>query len=150
MELPTHFLLLYGYVVLFAWVLVEQFGVPLPATPVLLAAGALSVDGPIHFGLALAAGVAASLISDSSWFLIGRRHGHLVLRLLCKLSFEPTTWVRRTQDSFGRRRGVMLAFANLFPVWPRWRRRSPGKTAWGLLSSCSMTALAPRSGLECC
>ncbi len=115
MELPTHFLLMYGYLLLFAWILVEQFGVPLPATPVLLAAGALSVDGPIRFPLALAVGVTASLISDSAWFLIGRRHGHLVMRLLCRLSFEPTTCVRRTQDSFGRRRGVMLAFAKFVP-----------------------------------
>jgi len=41
MALPEHFLLLYGYALLFAWVLVEQLGIPLPATPVLLAAGAL-------------------------------------------------------------------------------------------------------------
>ena len=42
MALPEHILLLYGYLLLFAWVLVEQLGIPLPATPVLLAAGALS------------------------------------------------------------------------------------------------------------
>ena len=115
MELPTHVLMMYGYVLLFAWVLVEQLGIPLPATPVLLAAGALSVDGPISFWLALAAGVSACLIADSTWFLIGRRHGHYVLRILCKLSLEPTTCVRRTQDSFGRRRGVMLMFAKFVP-----------------------------------
>ncbi len=45
-------LLMYGYLLLFAWVLVEQLGIPLPATPVLLAAGALSADGPIRFPLA--------------------------------------------------------------------------------------------------
>jgi membrane protein DedA with SNARE-associated domain len=39
MALPTHILLTYGYILLFGWVLVEQFGIPLPATPVLLAAG---------------------------------------------------------------------------------------------------------------
>ena len=42
MALPTQVLLAYGYLLLFAWVLVEQLGIPLPATPVLLAAGALS------------------------------------------------------------------------------------------------------------
>jgi membrane protein DedA with SNARE-associated domain len=115
MPLPTHFLQMYGYLLLFAWVFVEQIGVPLPATPVLLAAGALSVDGPIRFPIALLVAVAAALSSDSTWFLIGRRHGHLVLRVLCKLSLEPTTCVRRTQDSFGRRRGVMLMFAKFVP-----------------------------------
>src|SRR5580693_624974 len=115
MELPTHFLIIYGYVLIFAWVLVEQLGIPLPATPVLLAAGALPVDGPIRFPLAFAVGVGACLIADSFWFLVGRRYGHHVLRILCKLSLEPTTCVRRTQDSFGRRRGVLLAFAKFVP-----------------------------------
>ncbi len=115
MALPTHVLMMYGYLLLFAWVFVEQIGVPLPATPVLLAAGALSVDGPIRFPLALLAAVVAALSADCTWFLIGRKHGHHVLRILCKLSIEPTTCVRRTQDSFGRRRGVMLMFAKFVP-----------------------------------
>ena len=54
MALPTHILLMYGYLLLFAWVLVEQVGIPLPATPVLLAAGALSAEGQISFPAALA------------------------------------------------------------------------------------------------
>ncbi len=115
MALPTDILLMYGYLLLFAWVLVEQLGIPLPATPVLLAAGALSAERQISFPLALAVGVAAALTADSVWFFIGRRHGHHVLRLLCKLSLEPTTCVRRTQDSFGRRRGTMLLFAKFVP-----------------------------------
>jgi membrane protein DedA with SNARE-associated domain/rhodanese-related sulfurtransferase len=115
MELPTHILLTYGYILLFAWVLVEQLGIPLPATPILLAAGALSAQHELSFPLALLAGLAASLMADSSWFLIGRRYGHHVLRLLCKLSLEPTICVRRTQDSFGRRRGVTLMIAKFVP-----------------------------------
>ena len=115
MALPEHILLMYGYLLLFAWVLVEQFGIPLPATPVLLAAGGLTAAGQISFPLALLAGLAACLTADSAWFLIGRRYGHHVLRLLCKLSLEPTICVRRTQDSFGRRRAVTLMTAKFVP-----------------------------------
>jgi membrane protein DedA with SNARE-associated domain/rhodanese-related sulfurtransferase len=115
MELPTHFLLMYGYLLLFAWVLVEQLGIPLPATPVLLAAGALSATGEISFPLALLVGLGAALTSDSAWYLIGRKYGHHVLRVLCKLSMEPTVCVRKTQDSFGRRRGVTLMIAKFVP-----------------------------------
>lgn len=115
MALPTHILIVYGYLLLFCWVLVEQLGIPLPATPVLLAAGALSAQGQINFWLALLAGVVASIAADSAWFLIGKRYGHYVLRILCKLSLEPTTCVRRTQDTFGRRRGTMLMFAKFVP-----------------------------------
>ena len=111
MALPEHILLLYGYVLLFGWVLVEQLGVPLPAAPILLAAGALSAQHEFNFSLALLAGLAASLIADSSWFFIGRRYGHVVLRTLCKLSMEPTICVRRTQDSFGRRRVLTVLIA---------------------------------------
>jgi membrane protein DedA with SNARE-associated domain/rhodanese-related sulfurtransferase len=115
MALPTHILILYGYVLLFAWVLVEQVGIPLPATPVLLAAGALSAEGQLSFGLALLASLAASLTSDSTWYFIGRRYGHHVLRILCKLSLEPTICVRRTQESFGRRHATTLLFAKFVP-----------------------------------
>src|SRR5258708_20149653 len=55
------------------------------------------------------------LIADSSWFFVGRRYGHQVLRLLCKLSMEPTICVRKTQDSFGRRGNVTLMFAKFVP-----------------------------------
>jgi membrane protein DedA with SNARE-associated domain/rhodanese-related sulfurtransferase len=115
MELSTHILLTYGYLLLFAWVLVEQLGLPLPAAPVLLAAGALSVDGPISFTLAFASGFAATLIADSVWFHVGRKYGHRVMHLLCRMALEPTSCVRRTQNSFGRREGVMLLFAKFVP-----------------------------------
>lgn len=115
MALPSHILLTYGYLLLFTWVLIEQFGIPLPATPVLLAAGGLSAEHEMNFGVAFAAGLLACLVADTSWFLIGRRYGHHVLRILCKLSMEPTVCVRRTQDSFGRRRSVMLMFAKFVP-----------------------------------
>ena len=115
MELPIHILLVYGYILLFVWVLIEQFGIPLPAAPVVLAAGALSAEHQISLGLAFASGLVACLVADLGWFLIGRRYGHHVLRILCKLSMEPTICVRRTQDSFGRRRGLTLMFAKFVP-----------------------------------
>jgi membrane protein DedA with SNARE-associated domain/rhodanese-related sulfurtransferase len=115
MALPEHFLMIYGYALLFAWVLLEQLGLPLPAMPALLAAGALSAQHQLSFTLALLAGLAASLMADSTWFLIGRRYGLHVLRLLCKLSLEPTICVRRTQISFGRRRAVTIVIAKFVP-----------------------------------
>jgi membrane protein DedA with SNARE-associated domain/rhodanese-related sulfurtransferase len=115
MALSEHILLLYGYLLLFAWVLVEQLGIPLPAAPVLLAAGALSAEHELNFFFALLAGLIASLAADSAWFFIGRRYGHHVLRILCKLSLEPTTCVRRTEDSFSHRRGVTVMLAKFVP-----------------------------------
>jgi len=116
MALPTHVVLMYGYLLLFTWVLVEQLGLPLPAAPVLAAAGALSASGQMNFWLALGAAVAGSLVADSAWYFTGRKYGHLVLRMLCKLSLEPTTCVRRTQDSLGRRRIRTLLIAKFVPA----------------------------------
>lgn len=115
MALPTHILLTYGYLLLFAWVLTEQVGVPLPATPVLLAAGALSAEHELSFPIAFLAGVIACITADTAWFLVGRRFGHHVLRILCKLSLEPTLCVRKTQDSFGRQREGTLMIAKFVP-----------------------------------
>jgi membrane protein DedA with SNARE-associated domain/rhodanese-related sulfurtransferase len=115
MALPTAILLTYGYFLIFGWVLMEQLGLPLPATPVLLAAGALSATEHMNFPVALLSGVLACLVADVSWFLFGRRYGHVVLRLLCKFSLESTVCVRRTHDSFGKRGAYTLLFAKFVP-----------------------------------
>ena len=115
MPLPTHILLTYGYLLLFAWVLIEQLGAPLPAVPALLAAGALSAQGQLSLFEVLMLGLAACLIADSSWFFFGRRYGHHVLNLLCRMSLEPTLCVGRTQLQFSRRRRLTLLFAKFVP-----------------------------------
>ncbi len=115
MALPTAILLTYGYILIFGWVLLEQLGLPLPATPILLAAGALSATEHMSFPAALLAGVAACLSADTVWFLFGRRYGNVVLRLLCRFSLESTICVRRTHDSFGKRGAYTLLFAKFIP-----------------------------------
>jgi membrane protein DedA with SNARE-associated domain/rhodanese-related sulfurtransferase len=115
MALPEHFLILYGYLLLFAWIFLGQLGTPLPATPVLLTAGALSAEHELKFPLALLAGIIACLAADSAWFFTGRRFGSYVLRFLCKLSLEPAVCVNRTRDSFHNRRGLTLIIAKFVP-----------------------------------
>ena len=52
--------------------------------------------------LALVSAVAASLLADVIWYGLGRRRGSQVLRLLCRISLEPDSCVRRTEDVFLR------------------------------------------------
>jgi len=105
------FLTRHGPSVLFAAVFVEQMGIPLPASPWLLAAGALGVTGRPAWHVALAAGASGSLLADAIWFHLGRYGGQRILNLLCRVSLEPDSCVRRTQDLFGRygMRGVIVA-----------------------------------------
>ena len=54
------FLIQHGYTLLFAWVLVEQLGLPIPSLPLLLAAGALAGAGKFSFPIPIALAVGAS------------------------------------------------------------------------------------------
>ena len=105
------FLVRHGPSVLFAAVFVEQMGVPLPAAPWLLAAGALAGTGELNWFTALTAATFGSLLADLIWFYLGRHGGHRVLDLLCRIALEPDSCVRRTQDVFTRygMRGVVAA-----------------------------------------
>src|SRR5439155_19267716 len=60
----------YGYVVVFGWVFAEQIGLPIPAAPVLLAAGALAGTGRLSLALVLVLAALASLGSDTIWYWI--------------------------------------------------------------------------------
>lgn len=104
-------LLQYGYVVLFAFVLAEQIGLPIPAVPVLLGIGALAGAGRMSPALALGVALAASLPPDVVWYELGRRRGGRVLGLLCRISLEPDSCVRRTENLFIRhgRRALLIA-----------------------------------------
>jgi membrane protein DedA with SNARE-associated domain/rhodanese-related sulfurtransferase len=105
------FLTRHGAVVLFGAVFVEQLGLPLPSVPWLFAAGALIGAGKMSWWVALGPAVFGSLLADMIWFYLGRHYGNRVLGLLCKISLEPDTCVRKTQNIFTRYgvEGVMVA-----------------------------------------
>jgi membrane protein DedA with SNARE-associated domain len=114
-ESTIQFLIQHGYVVLFVWVVLEQGGLPIPSVPVLLAAGALAGTGRMHLGLILGIAVIASLLSDLIWYAVGRRQGMRVLQLLCRISLEPDSCVRQTEDLFSRRGLASLLVAKFVP-----------------------------------
>jgi membrane protein DedA with SNARE-associated domain len=109
------FLIRHGYSVLFVWVLAEQLGLPLPATPLLLAAGALAGSGQMNLPLAIALAVLASMLGDVSWYEFGRRRGGRVLSLLCRISLEPDSCVRKTENAFVRHGSRSLLIAKFVP-----------------------------------
>ncbi len=117
MEEAVEFLTRHGYVLLFGWVLVERIGLPLPALPVLLAAGALARGDRMSFTLAVGLAVAASLLADLTWYEIGRRRGGQVLGWLCRISLEPDSCVRRTEDVFARHGPRALLWAKFVPAF---------------------------------
>lgn len=115
MNETLQFLLHHGYAVLFVWVFAEQLGVPVPSIPLLLAMGALAARGRFSFWVSLGLAVAAALASDSIWYELGRRRGHSILNLLCRISLEPDSCVRNTENLFTRYGARALLVAKFVP-----------------------------------
>lgn len=102
MNEALEFVVRHGALVLFVAVFVEQIGLPVPAAPLLLAAGALVGAGKIGWAAALGAAVVGSVLADLVWFHLGRIGGSRILSLLCRISLEPDSCVRRTEGIFSR------------------------------------------------
>jgi len=115
MHRTLEFLIKHGYVVVLLWVFTEQIGVPVPSLPVLLAAGALAGAGRLSFWGSLALVTIASLAADSVWYLLGKIKGIRVLQLLCKISLEPDSCVRRTEGVFAKQGARSLLIAKFIP-----------------------------------
>jgi len=101
----------YSVVILPTLVVAEQLGIPLPAVPALLGVGALAANGRVSIPLVLVSIVVVALTVDLGWYEVGRRRGAGVLARLCRLSLEPDSCVRRTQNVFARYgvRGMLVA-----------------------------------------
>jgi len=59
--------------------------------------------------------VVASEIGDLVWYELGRLQGSSVLRLLCKISLEPDSCVRRSEDAFARHTTTSLLSSKFVP-----------------------------------
>lgn len=105
----------YGLWVVFANVLLAEGGLPLPAFPILVAAGALATRGGYSLFALIAAGVAACLIADLAWYWCGRRYGGRVLGWLCKLSLSADRCVHQTQTLFLKVGKSSLLLAKFLP-----------------------------------
>ncbi len=116
MEDITRQLIEHGYLILFAWVLLDQAGLPLPSVPVLLAAGALSGLGELDIVWVLVTATAAAIPGHLALYEIGRRRGSSVLNLVCRMSLEPDSCVRRTEQLFARHGARALLLARLVPA----------------------------------
>jgi membrane protein DedA with SNARE-associated domain/rhodanese-related sulfurtransferase len=115
MALLTQWLEHIGITAVFAFVLVEQVGLPLPAYPILIVAGAWSAQGGPPVWRIAAAAVAACVLADVGWYAAGRRTGSRVLKAMCRLSLEPDSCVADTEHLFTRFGTRVLVVAKFIP-----------------------------------
>ena len=108
-------ILRHGYLWLFLAALVERIGLPLLVTPLVIAAGAVAGLGDLSLLGIILVTVLASEIGDLIWYELGRNQGPSVLRLLCKISLEPDSCVRRSEDAFARHMTTSLISSKFVP-----------------------------------
>src|SRR4051812_14325917 len=115
MEALRQLLAQHGLTLVFLNVLAAQIGLPIPALPMLIVAGALLAEGTMHvLPLALTV-IVASLLGDFPWYLAGRRYGYRILRTLCRISIEPDSCVKQTENIFSRWGAPSLLVAKYVP-----------------------------------
>ena len=105
----------YGLALVFVNVLMLQAGLPVPAYPTLIVTGALAARSPYTLPGLVATAVAASVVADVGWYMVGRRFGGRVLKTLCRISLSPDTCVRQTETIFTRWGAPSLAVAKFIP-----------------------------------
>lgn len=115
MEDALQFLVRHGLVALFFIMLADQLALPVPMDIFIFAAGGLVGAGRIGFAPAVATLLAAGIAGNVIWYLLGRRHGDRILGFLCRISVEPDSCVRRTQNLFTRHGVKALLVAKFVP-----------------------------------
>jgi membrane protein DedA with SNARE-associated domain/rhodanese-related sulfurtransferase len=105
----------YGLLIVFMNVLLDQIGLPVPAVPTLVFAGALAADGQMPLLPLFALTILACLVPDCAWYLVGEKYGIRVLKTLCRISLEPDSCVSKTQTRFERWGVNSLLIAKFVP-----------------------------------
>jgi membrane protein DedA with SNARE-associated domain/rhodanese-related sulfurtransferase len=105
----------HGLALVFANALAERVGVPVPALPALLVAGALAATGLIAVLPLLVIAVGTPLAIDLGWFLLGRWRGERTVRAICRLALSPEGCERSTQALFARRGMASLLYSKFVP-----------------------------------
>jgi membrane protein DedA with SNARE-associated domain len=142
MEELTALLSQHGLALVFFNVLLTQAGVPVPAMPVLVVAGAFVAQGQIGLAPLAAATVIASLIGDTLWYIAGRRYGYRVLRTLCRIAIEPDSCVKQTENIFERWGPPSLMLAKYVPGFATVAPPLAGTMRLGLPAFLAYSAVA--------
>jgi len=105
----------HGYVLIFAVVMAEAIGLPVPAALALVAGGAAVAGGSLSAPRVFFLALSGMLLGDCLLFVLGRFMGWTLLGLLCRLSVNPESCILRSAESFYKRGKTTLLFAKFIP-----------------------------------
>jgi membrane protein DedA with SNARE-associated domain/rhodanese-related sulfurtransferase len=81
-------------------VLLDQLGLPVPAIPTLVVAGAVAADSHWWGAELFLVAVLGCVLADLAWYIAGRQYGNRVMKMLCWISLTPDSCVNDTQKRF--------------------------------------------------
>lgn len=148
----------WGYFIVFAGMLVENAGIPIPGETLTLLAGYTAGNGHINpFGV-VAAAASGAILGDNIGFWVGRRYGWRIILGIGRLLGQDSDKLLRLKSGFLRRAGLsvflgrfiallrVLAGPMAGAVGMPYRRFLFFNSAGAVLWSSSMVSIAWLSG----
>jgi len=132
----------YGIAAVACNVLLNQLGLPIPAVPTLVLAGAIAANGQLPLGWLFLVAVGACVAADCGWYGVGEKYGIRVLKTLCRISLEPDSCVNETQSQFDRWGVNSLVIAKFVPGWATIAPPLAGALRIGRLRFIGLSTLA--------
>ena len=109
------FIVSYSGAATFLFSFLENIGLPFPAFPMFVLAGALAAAGYVSLPILITGAVLGAVVADGIWYDLGRRRGKRVLHMLCRISLNPDVCVESAVDQFHRRKTVTILLAKFLP-----------------------------------
>jgi len=118
-----HLVRVAGYPLLFALVMGESSGVPIPGETALITAAVLASRGKLHIELVIPLAAAAAIVGDNIGYLIGRKGGRWLLERPGRFQRQRHE-VLAVGEPFFERHGPKAVFLGRFllglRVWASW------------------------------
>src|SRR2546423_2591624 len=113
----THFFTHHGLPLLFAVVMIESFGIPLPGETALIAFGVLAAEGHYSIGSVIAIAAAGAIVGDNlGYWLIGRLGGRALFRRWRWLNQYSDRVLPRAEALMERHGGKTVVFGRLLSI----------------------------------
>jgi membrane protein DedA with SNARE-associated domain len=101
----------YGYLAVGGFILLEDFGVPVPGEAILIAAAIYAGSGHLNIALVILIGVLGAIIGDNIGFAIGHFGGRPLVQRFGKYIFLTPERLDKTENYFNRHGGKIIVIA---------------------------------------
>src|SRR5437764_15027722 len=113
----THFITHHGLPLLFAVVMIESFGIPLPGETALIAFGVLASQGHYSIATVIVVAAAGAIVGDNlGYWLIGRLGGRALFRRWHWLNRYSDRVLPRAESLMARHGGKTVFFGRFVSI----------------------------------